>query len=233
MAGTVVFVHGACVTDALWWWSRMSPLLEARGITSVAPELPSCGTGAVTTADLGDLHADAAAVRAAVAAADGPVVLIGHSYGGMVITAASAGAGPKVVHLVYVSSVLADADESLAGMRSGQGRPAGLDIRGGTIGQQPEPMRDFLTDCDPDVVDGALARLARQSLAAFVQPPGAAAWREMPSTYVVCAHDAGVGAGEQRQRAERAAQVVELPTNHFPHLARPDLLTDVLAPLVP
>ena len=233
MAGTVVFVHGACVTDALWWWSRMSPLLKARGIASLAPKLPSCSPDGETAADLGDLHADAAAVRTALAAAEGPVVLVGHSYGGMVITAAGAGAGPKVAHLVYVSSVLAEAGESLAGMRSGQGRPTGLDVRDGTIGQQPEPMRAFLTDCDPDAVTGALARLARQSLAAFVQPPGAAAWRQVPATYVVCARDAGVPASEQRQRAERAAHVVELPTNHFPHLAQPDLLTDVLAPLLP
>ncbi|GHF11560.1 hypothetical protein GCM10017786_51680 [Amycolatopsis deserti] len=67
----VVFVHGALVGDAAWWWSRMAPLLPE----SVAVELPSCGGG-------GDLYADVAAVRAALD--DGPAVVCGHSYGGVV-----------------------------------------------------------------------------------------------------------------------------------------------------
>ncbi|MEV5296324.1 alpha/beta fold hydrolase [Amycolatopsis methanolica] len=101
----VVFVHGALVGDAAWWWSRMTPLLPE----SVAVELPSRGGG-------GDLYADVAAVRAALD--DGPAVLCGHSYGGVVMTEAAAD-HRAARHLVYVGSYLPDVGESLADVTGG------------------------------------------------------------------------------------------------------------------
>ncbi len=82
---TLIFVHGACVRDARWWWSPMTEPLAGHGIASVAVPLPSCGE---TGGALGDLYADVEAVRHAIAEAEAPVVLCGHSYGGMVITQA-------------------------------------------------------------------------------------------------------------------------------------------------
>ncbi|SFJ51986.1 Alpha/beta hydrolase family protein [Amycolatopsis sacchari] len=92
----LVFVHGALVRDGAWWWSRLAPLLAEAGIDSVAVELPSCGGG-------GDLHDDAAAVRAALEASDEPALLCGHSYGGMVITEAAA---PPARRLIFIDSFL-------------------------------------------------------------------------------------------------------------------------------
>jgi pimeloyl-ACP methyl ester carboxylesterase len=80
---TLIFVHGACVRDAPWWWSRMTEPLAGHGIANVAVPLPSCGE---TGDGLGDLYADVDAAVRAIAEADAPVVLCGHSYGGMVIT---------------------------------------------------------------------------------------------------------------------------------------------------
>src|SRR2546423_1969331 len=85
---TLIFVHGACVRDAAWWWNSMDRPLAERGIASVAVSLPSCGE---TGEELGDLYADVDACRDAIAAVDGPVVLCGHSYGGGGITQARAG----------------------------------------------------------------------------------------------------------------------------------------------
>ena len=104
----VVFVHGALVRDADWWWHAMPGPLAALGHRTAAVELPSC-------VGPGDLAADAAAVRAAVDAAGEPVALVGHSYGGTVITEA----GADAAHLVYVASVLADAGRSHAESGSG------------------------------------------------------------------------------------------------------------------
>jgi hypothetical protein len=74
---TLIFVHGACVRDAPWWWSRMTEPLADHGIASVAVPVPSCGE---TEDGLGDLYADVEAARQAIAEAEAPVVLCGHSY---------------------------------------------------------------------------------------------------------------------------------------------------------
>ena len=84
------------------------PLAE-RGIATVAVPLPSCGE---TGSELGDLYADVEACRGAVAALDGPIVLCGHSYGGMIIT--EAGVDDRVTQLLYLTSVMPDAGQSQA-----------------------------------------------------------------------------------------------------------------------
>jgi pimeloyl-ACP methyl ester carboxylesterase len=89
---TLIFVHGACVRDAPWRWSRMAEPLAAHGIASVAVPLPSCGE---TGHSLGDLYADVEAARRAIAEAEAPVVLCGHSYGGMVIGESTVSLPPR------------------------------------------------------------------------------------------------------------------------------------------
>lgn len=104
----VIFVHGAAVTDADWWWSRMRQPLRERGLRTAAVELPSCEPSG------GDLHADGDAVQDVLGEDDEPAVLVGHSYGGMVIT--DAGEHSTVRGLIYVSAILPDAGESLFAM---------------------------------------------------------------------------------------------------------------------
>ena len=87
----------------------------------------------------------------------------------------------------------------------------------------------FMQDYDEAAVAGALERLTRQPLAAFGQSPRAVAWREKPSTYVVCAEDLATPPEAQREYARRAGKVVEIPTDHHPMLSRPELLARVLA----
>src|ERR671916_415787 len=121
----IVFVHGALVFDGAWWWSRMVEPLAVLGLGSRAVELPSCvAPPGASGGAVGDMYADADAVRAALDEEDGPVVLVGHSYGGMVITDAAAGYG-NVKHLVYVTSVMPERHETLAsfGGERGGARP--------------------------------------------------------------------------------------------------------------
>src|SRR3712207_3246313 len=87
----------------------------------------------------------------------------------------------------------------------------------------------FIQACDEGAIGGALERLTRQPLAAFAQTPRGVAWREKPSTYVVCDEDRATPPEAQRGYARRADRVVELPTGHHPMLSRPDLLARVLA----
>ncbi len=228
----VVFVHGALVFDGAWWWHRMVGPLSALGLESRAVELPSCVAPPGASAGApGDMHDDADAVSAALDEEDGPVVLVGHSYGGMVITDAAAG-HEHVEHLVYVTSVMPEMGESLAGLGAGREPGPWMDPRpeDGTMGVKAELLPDaFMQDCDEAAVAGALERLTRQPLVVFGQAPRAMAWRERPSTYVVCAEDRATPPEAQRELAKRADRVVELPTGHHPMLSHPELLARVLA----
>ena len=228
----VVFVHGALVFDGAWWWSRMVEPLAALGLGSRAVELPSCvAPPGASGGAVGDMYADADAVRAALEEEDGPLVLVGHSYGGMVITDAAAG-HENVEHLIYVTSVMPEHDETMASL-GGSGEPGPwMDPRpgDGTMGIEADLMPGaFMQDCDEEAVAGALERLTRQPLAVFGQTPRAVAWREKPSTYVVCAEDQATPPEAQREHARRAGRVVELPTGHHPMLSRPELLARILA----
>jgi len=226
----VVFVPGALVFDGAWWLHRMVGPLAALGLGSRAVELPSCvaPTGASGEARA-DMYADADAVRAALDEEDEPLVLVGHSYGGMLITDAAAGR-ESVEHLVYVTSVMPEAGETMADFGGEPGPWMDPDPDGGTMGVKAELVPDaFMQDCDEEAVAGALERLTRQPLAVFAQAPRAVAWREKPSTYVVCAEDRATPPEAQRAFARRAGRVAELPTGHHPMLSHPGLLAQEIA----
>ena len=225
----VIFVHGALVFDGAWWWHRMVEPLDDVGLGTGTVELPSCAPPPVRSVDaLGDLHADADVVRAALEGEAEDVVLLGHSYGGMVITEAAAGLD-NVKHLVYLTSVMPDLDETLASLGGDPGPWLDTNPEDGTMGVKPELTPEaFLHDCDEGAVEGALARLTRQPLTAFGQTPRAVAWREKPSTYVVCSEDRATPPERQREHAKRADAVVEIPTGHHPMLSRPRVLAGVI-----
>ena len=226
----IIFVHGALVHDGAWWWHRMVGPLAALGFDTRAVELPSCVAPPVPPAQtLGDMRADADAVRAELDREDGPVVLVGHSYGGMVMTDAAAG-HENVGHLVYVTSVMPDPGETMADLGGEPGPWMDPRPDDGTMGIRAELMPDaFMQDCDEEAVAGALERLTRQPLSVFGQAPRAIAWREKPSTYVVCGQDRATPPGAQRRHAKRAGRVVEVPTGHHPMLSHPGLLAQMIS----
>ncbi|WP_035804313.1 alpha/beta hydrolase [Kitasatospora mediocidica] len=229
----VVFVHGACVRDGSWWWHRTAELLRERGVASVAPALPSCGEAGPPSGVGGPgLPEDVAAVRQVLRAGDEPTVVVAHSYGGIVTAEAAAGIG-SVRHLLLVSSYLPEVGQSLS--EFGDGSPApflDVDLDAGTFGVRPELLVDtFLQDCDRDIQAKAADHLARQSVQVTAQPVGAAAWQQLPSTYLVCTQDRGTPARLQREFARRAGNVVELDAGHHPFLSRPAAVRDLLLSL--
>ena len=208
--------------------------LSALGLDSVAVELPSCVATPVAGREPGDMYADADAVKALLEREDGPLMLVGHSYGGMVITDAASGY-KSVECLVYLTSVMPEHDETMASLGSGREPGPWMDPHPeeGTMGIKAElTPAAFMQDCDEEAVAGALKRLTRQPLTVFGQPPRGVAWQEKPSTYVVCAEDRATPPGVQREHARRADRVVEIPTGHHPMLSRPDLLARVLADIL-
>jgi pimeloyl-ACP methyl ester carboxylesterase len=220
---TLIFVHGACVRDAPWWWSRMTGPLARHGIASVAVPLPSCGE---TGDRLGDLYADVEATRHAIAEAEAPVVLCGHSYGGMVIT--EAGADERVAQLLYVTSMMPETGQSLADLVGSQPAPWMDPGEDGTVGVHADIVRElFLQDCEEATVQQALERLTRQSAMPFAQRPRHIAWQHKPSTYFVCTEDLAIPAPLQRQRA--TGRVIDFPSGHHPFLSQPEAFAQSVA----
>jgi pimeloyl-ACP methyl ester carboxylesterase len=238
MACRVVLVHGAW--HGAWAWERVVALLTAKRIPSTAVELPGHGTD---RGPYGDLHSDAERVRDAIDQTDDDVILVGHSYGGAVIT--EAGTHPRVRHLVYIAAFALEAGESCvsaamadegAGRISHEGRPSLGDgfisgIDGLITLDHATAAACFYNDCEADTVAWALARLGPQPLITLQGAPNTVAWRSKPSTYVVCADDLAVHPELQRILARRCDSTVEWQTDHSPFLCRPDLVADLLGNL--
>ena len=229
----VVFVHGACVRDGAWWWHPTAELLAEKGVTSAAPALPSCGeTGAAPDAEGPGLAEDVAAVRAVLSAGDEPTVVVAHSYGGIVTAEAAAGVD-CLRHLLLVSSYLPEIGQSLSSFGGEEPAPfLEIDPEGGTFTVRSDALAEtFLQDCDPEIQHWALDKTGRQSLAVLEAPVGAAAWQQVPSTYLVCAYDRGTPADLQREFATRAGNVVELDSGHHPFLSQPAAVRDLVLSL--
>jgi pimeloyl-ACP methyl ester carboxylesterase len=226
----VVFVHGACVRDGSWWWHRTAQLLLDQGVPSVAAALPSCGEAGTPAGTGGPgLDEDVAAVRLILRDGDEPTIVVAHSYGGIVTAAAAADVG-TVRHLLLISSYLPEVGQSLSDFSDGNPAPfLDIDPDAGTFGVRPELLVDtFLQDCDPDLQVQAVHHLSRQSVQVTGQPVGAAAWQQVPATYLVCAQDRGTPVRLQREFARRADNVVELDAGHHPFLSQPAAVRDLV-----
>ena len=215
-----VLVHG--LWHGAWCWDDVRAALADRGVDSLAVELP-----------FSDLAADVAATREALEAFGRPAVLVGHSYGGAVIT--EAGAHPLVRELLYLAAYQLAEGESVS--RPG---PVGalpdtrlgeaLRVDGNLVGLDPRLGTQLLYgDAAPEVAAAAAARLRPVSRPVFRGVPQAIAWRTIPSTYVVCTADEVVHPERQRAMARRAARTVEWACGHSPAATRPAAVADLVA----
>lgn len=226
----VVFVHGACVKDGAWWWHPTATLLAEQGVSSAAPALPSCGeTGERVGAHGPGLSEDVAAVRAVLTRSDEPAVVVAHSYGGIVAAEAAAGLD-AVHHLLLISSYLPEIGQSLSSFGGEAPAPfLAIDPEGGTFTVHGGALAEtFLQDCSPEIQRQALGKTADQSLAVLEQPVRSAAWKDVATTYLVCADDRGTPAQRQREFARRADRVVELEAGHHPFLSQPAAVRDLV-----
>lgn len=214
MTRHLLLVHGAW--HSAQDWDALTPLLTAQGFTVHTIDLPSSGRGHA----LADLHADAEAVQAALSAIDGPVTLVGHSYGGMVISEASAGL-ENVEQLIYLAAFMLPEGVSILQAVGGTPPPWWvIDEEAGTV-DVTDPVAVFYQDCPADVAAAASARLGLQSLDSFTQPLAAAGWTTIPSAYILCEHDAAIPPFAQEAMSEAAGTTLRMPTGHSPFYVDP------------
>jgi pimeloyl-ACP methyl ester carboxylesterase len=209
--------------------------LDRRGVPSYAIDLPGHGTSADR---LGDLHGDAASVVSFIDRLHTDVVLVGHSYGGAVITEAGLHT-PHVAHLVYLAAFVLDEGESMVKVTVLDGlppEPEDLLSRArsrrddGTLVLDPElAVPALYGHCSPGVQRAAVARLCPQPIASFVQPVTGASWRRTPSTYVRCTDDRAVAINHQDAMAARCGSVLSLDSDHSPFASMPAATAELLA----
>ena len=219
----LLLVHGSF--HGAWCWDHLIPELAARDVEAYAIELPFTS-----------LADDAAAVASAIEEVQGPLIVVGHSYGGAVVTlGAGAGDGRRsATHLVYLAAILTDPAQPLdlkitPGMNAIQ-----LDEDGRAYVDPSKATQALFHRCRPDLAAWATSRLRPMPLSDFASTHDRepVAWHEVPSTYVVCTDDRAIDPSDQRRMAAEASECIELDSDHSPFLSTISPLADVLTRVV-
>src|ERR1700751_319841 len=215
----IVLVHGAFADGSSW--SKVIPLLQAKGL-----HVTSVGTPHTSFAD------DLAATKRAIAAEDGPVILVGHSYGGVVIT--EAGNDPKVAGLVYVAAFAPDANQNITEISKPFPPPPGLNmvkpLTDGFILLTPEGIETaFAQDLPKEEKALILADQPQTAGAIFGAKPTAAAWRDKPTWYIVSSNDRMIAPEQEKSMAKQMnATTTVLPSSHVAMLSHPKEVAKVI-----
>lgn len=209
----VVLVHGAW--HGTWAWDLLIP--ELGDCRSVAVALPSSGHD---PGQLGGFADDVSAVQAAVRGIGGPCVVIAHSYGGAPVTEA-VGQLPGVLGLIYIAAFALDIGESAQTVFHSDGIPQWWDVHAEEgYFDVLDPARIFYNDLDPEAAQRWVAQLGHQSLDT-VDTMTDAAWRHVPSSYVICERDAAFSPANQEKLASRIGRAHRIDSGHSPFFSRP------------
>ena len=220
--GNVILVHGAWADGSSW--KEVIPRLEARGINVVAVQLP-----------LSSLATDVATVQRAIAIAPSPVILVGHSYGGVVIT--EAGNDPNVIGLVYVAAFAPDAGESTMTLNAlYPPSPVVADHlivpdAEGYLKVLPEGiLTDFAEDLPVAEKTTLIATQGPITATALDTPISTAAWRTKPSWFIIAERDRIIQPKLEEFEAQRMHAVASVADScHVIMLSKPEHVTDVIS----
>jgi pimeloyl-ACP methyl ester carboxylesterase len=218
-APTIVLVHGAWANASSW--SKVIPLLQAKGLNVTAAQNP-----------LSSPTDDVAATTRTVNAQDGPVLLVGHSYGGYVIT--EVGNNPKVVGMVYVAAFGQDTGETV-GTTAKDFAPAPVVTQIHPIADNfllltpqgvTEDFAQDLTEAEKQILNVTQAPTSASIFGANITNP---AWRTKPSWYSVSANDRTINPDYERFVAKRMnATTIEVPASHVAMLAQPEAIANLI-----
>jgi pimeloyl-ACP methyl ester carboxylesterase len=216
----IVLIHGAGVDGSCW--SGVIERLQADGFHVRAPQFP-----------LSSLADDVARLRQVLEFQDGPTLVVGHSYGGQVMTALGAEA-PNVVGLVYIAAFGLDEGESL-GALLGAGPPTPslahlfVDEQGFGWLSEDDFVDHFAGDVDPVKARVLYAVQQPISMSAFDDVMGEPAWKSQPTWYLVAQNDEAIPPDAERQFASRmGATTVEAAAGHLAMVTRPAEVTELI-----
>jgi pimeloyl-ACP methyl ester carboxylesterase len=218
-AATIVLVHGAWADGSSW--NKVIPLLQAKDLPVVAVQIP-----------LTSIEDDVAATYRIISDTEGPIILVGHSWGGMAVT--QAGVDPKVAALVYVSAFAPDVGESGSSLISAHPTPPALSTMvTDSAGFVYQTIDGVLKNIAPDVPAAEARALAvtqrRLAGKAFGQTVAVAAWKSKPSWFIVTADDRVVSAELQAAEARRMeARTTVLQSSHMSLLSHPGEVAAVI-----
>ena len=216
---TVVLIHGAFADGSSW--NRVIPLLQAKGLKVVAVQNP-----------LTSLADDVAAAQRVIDAQTGKVVLVGHSWGGTVIT--QAGTSDKVKALVYVAALVPSEGEASADLGKAYPPTEGIKtVKPDAAGFLYLPEASVATNFAQDV-PAASAKLIAATQGpiqskAFAEPVTVAAWKTKPNYYIVAAKDRMIQPALQQDFGKKInAKTTVLQTGHVPMLSQPKEVAAVI-----
>lgn len=237
-ARTYVLVHGAWADASSW--ERVKPLLEKEGQRVVVVELPAHG-GDTTAVAQASLQGYTDKVVQVLDAQQGPVILVGHSMGGTVISQAAEQRPEKVSKLVYLAAYLLRNGESLyqisqTDTESRLGAHIVPEQDGSVLALKPEAMADaFCQDCSAADAEQLKAKLKPEPTAPLGTPVAVTEerWGKVPRVYIETLQDRTVGPGLQKRMytASPVERVLSLDSGHAPFLTRPDELASHLLSL--
>ena len=214
---SIVFCHGLWADGSCF--SKLIVPLQAEGYECIAAQY-----GLNSTAE------DVALTKATIGRVSSPVILVGHSYGGTVIT--GAGTDDRVVGLVYICALAPDADESSQTQQSNFPTTAvfsHIDVKDGRIWLLPEGIDCFAGDLLENEKKLVLATQAAPKPDLFEAKVGGTAWKSKPSWYIVAKNDRTVHPDLERAMAKRmGATTYELDSSHVPMLSQPERVLDVI-----
>jgi pimeloyl-ACP methyl ester carboxylesterase len=215
----ILLVHGAWADGSSW--SKVIPRLEAVGLQVTAVQMP-----------LTSLDDDVATVRRGIATQDCPTLLVGHSYGGIVIT--EAGVDPNVVGLVYVAAFAPDGGESAASLLSAvPPTPMASEIKPDADGflrlTRAGFLKDFAQDLSEVEKNTLFAAQAPISGKAFGGPVTHPAWKTKPSWYAVATNDRAIPPSLEQEMAKKInAQTTSIASSHVVMLSHPDKIAELV-----
>jgi pimeloyl-ACP methyl ester carboxylesterase len=214
---SIVFAHGLWADGSCY--SKVIPALEADGHQVVSAQN-----------SLDTLEGDVAAVTRALGRVSSPAILVGHSYGGTVITAA--GTDDRVAGLVYIAALAPDADETSQSLQDKFPATeifAHIEVADGRIWMLPSGIGCFAGDLPEHEQDLVWATQGVPDADLFNQKLPGTAWRTKPSWYVVANNDQTVNPELERFVAKRmGAHTYDVDSSHVPMLSHPDFVLDVI-----
>jgi pimeloyl-ACP methyl ester carboxylesterase len=217
---TVVLVHGAWADGSCW--SAVIKSLQTDGYHVVAPQFPETS-----------LKDDVARLRQVLRRQTGPIVVVGHSYGGQIMTALGPDSG-SVMALVYVAAFGLDEGESLGKLLAGGPPTAALahlivDEQGFAWLPEEDFVGHFAADVDPVKARILCAVQQGLSMSTFEDVMGVPAWKSHPSWYLVATNDEAIPPDAERMFAQRmGARTVEVASSHLPMVSHPRAVVDLI-----